>query len=284
MPDQELAIFTDRIRRVWYEGEWWYAVVDVVTVLSESPSPAPYWRMLKKKLVDEGSESVRNLYELKMQAPDGKMRMTDSATTETLLRIIQSIPSPKAEPFKAWLAAVGAERIQEEVAPTLSELRLMNNYRRLGYTDKWITARMEKLRSRSAVVFEWGARGAVEGRQFAKLTDTLSKGTFDITTREHRQVKGISGKHNLKDSMTPVELALSTLAEVTATELHRQRESEGFNQLQADCQVGGRIAGNARREFEAVSGEPVVSPVNYQQLQRERQRELQPRLFEQTED
>ena len=281
----ELAVFQDRIRRVWHKGEWWFSVVDVIEILTDSPSPRQYWGMLKKRLADEGAyQPLTNCLQLKMKAADGKMRTTDAATTETLLRIIQSVPSPKAEPFKAWLAAVGTERIQEEVAPTLSELRLMNNYRKLGYTDKWITARMEKLRSRSAIVFEWGARGAVEGRQFATLTDTLSKGTFDITTREHRQVKGLSGKHNLQDSMTPVELALSTLAEAAATELHRQRESDGFNQLQADCQDGGRIAGNARREFEAISGEPVVSPVNYKQLQRERQRELQPGLFGQTED
>jgi hypothetical protein len=281
----ELAIYQDRIRRVWLDGEWWFSVVDVVGVLTDSQNANNYWSVLKHRLQEEGAnETLTNCKRLKMQAPDGKMRMTDAATTETLLRIIQSIPSPKAEPFKAWLAAVGTERIQEEVAPTLSELRLMNNYRRLGYSDKWITARMEKLRSRSAIVFEWGARGAVEGTQFAKLTDTLSKGTFDITTREHRQVKGLSGKHNLQDSMTPVELALSTLAEAAATELHRQRESEGFNQLQTDCQDGGRIAGNARREFETISGEPVVSPVNYKQLQRERQRELQPQLFDQADD
>jgi DNA-damage-inducible protein D len=281
----ELAVFQDRIRKVWHEGEWWFSVVDVVEILTDSPSPRQYWGMLKKRLADEGADQpLTNCLQLKMRAADGKMRTTDAATTETLLRIIQSIPSPKAEPFKAWLAAVGTERIQEEVAPTLSELRLMNNYRRLGYTDKWITARMEKLRSRSAIVFEWGARGAVEGRQFAQLTDTLSKGTFDITTREHRQVKGLSGKHNLQDSMTPVELALSTLAEVTATELHRQRESEGFNKLQADCQDGGKIAGDARRHFEEVSSKPVVSSVNYKQLQRERQRELQPGLFDQPED
>jgi hypothetical protein len=219
-----------------------------------------------------------------MLSSDGKHYKTDAANTETMLRIVQSIPSPKAEPFKQWLAQVGTERIQEEVAPSLAELRLMNNYRRLGYNDEWIMARMEKLRSRSAIVFEWGARGAVENRHFAKLTDTLSKGTFDITTREHRQIKGIAGKHNLQDSMTPVELALSTLSEVAATELHQKRDSQGFYALQFDCQDAGRIAGDARRQFEAISGEPVVSPVNYKQLQRERQRELQPPLFDQAEE
>jgi BRO family, N-terminal domain len=194
--DDLLAVFHERIRRTWHENDWWFSVIDVVGILADAAVPRTYWAILKRRMQEEGSsETLSKCKQLKMQAADGKMRTTDAATTETLLRIIQSIPSPKAEPFKTWLAAVGTERIQEEVAPTLSELRLMNNYRRLGYSDKWITARMEKLRSRSAIVFEWGARGAVEGTQFAKLTETLSKGTFDITTREHRQVKGLSGKH-----------------------------------------------------------------------------------------
>jgi DNA-damage-inducible protein D len=280
----ELAVFQDRIRRVWHEGEWWFSVVDVAGVLTDSPNPRNSWSMLKRKLVDEGgSETYRNCVQLKMQAPDGKMRSTDAANTKTILRIIQSIPSPNAEPVKQWLAAVGAEKAQEQV-PTVAELRLMANYRRQGYNDEWIAARMKKLGSRSVIVFEWGSRGATEGRQFALLTDTLSKGTFEITTREHRQVKGLSGKHNLQDSMTAVELALSTLAEVTATDFHQKNDSQGFNQLQADCHDAGEIAGDARRKIEQRNGRPVVSPINYKQLQQERRRELQPGLFDQLEN
>jgi DNA-damage-inducible protein D len=282
----ELAVFQDRIRKVWHENEWWFSVVDVVEVLTDSPSPRQYWGMLKKRMTDEGAtQSLTDCLQLKMRSRDGKLYKTDAATTETILRIIQSIPSPRAEPFKQWLAAVGTERIQEaQAAPTVAELRLMANYRRLGYNDKWIMARMEKLRARSAIIFEWGARGAVENRHFARLTDTLSKGTFDITTREHRQVKGLAGKHNLQDSMTPVELALSTLSEVTAVEFHQARDSQGVNQLQEDCRDAGDIAGNARREIEQRIGKPVVSSTNYKQLQQERQRELQPGLFDQPED
>jgi len=281
----ELAVFQDRIRRVWHNNEWWFSIVDVIEVLTGSPKPRQYWNNLKRRLSDEGFIQLSSKWlQLKFQASDGKHYKSDAANTETILRIIQSIPSPKAEPFKLWLAAVGTERIQEEAVPSLAELRLMNNYRRLGYNDEWISARMEKLRSRSAIVFEWGARGAVENKHFARLTDTLSKGTFDITTREHREIKGVSGKRNLQDSMTPVELALSTLSEVTATDLHQRHDSQGFNQLQADCRIAGNIAGDARQKIEQALGEPVVSPINYKQLQHERQRELQPGLFDQPED
>jgi hypothetical protein len=276
----ELAIYQDRIRKVWHEGEWWFSVVDVVGILSDSPNPAGYWRVLKSRLKSEGSESVTHCNGLKMKSLDGKMRTTDAATTETILRIIQSIPSPKAEPFKLWLAQVGTERLQEEAELSLAEERLMKLYQKKGYTDQWIHARLEKIRARSAVTIQWGLRGAQEGREFAQLTDTLSKGTFDITTGEHRQIKGISGKHNLQDSMTAVELALSTLAEVTATAIHQERDSQGYNQLQRDCTTAGRISGNARREVEEATGKPVVTSTNYQQLQQERQQELQPPLFD----
>jgi hypothetical protein len=276
----ELEAFQARIRKVWHEGEWWFSVVDVVGILSESPNPAGYWRVLKSRLKSEGSESVTNCNGLKMKSPDGKMRTTDAATTETILRIIQSIPSPKAEPFKLWLAQVGTERLQEEAKLSLAEERLMKLYQKKGYTDQWIHARLEKIRARSAVTIQWGLRGAQEGREFAQLTDTLSKGTFDITTGEHRQIKGISGKHNLQDSMTAVELALSTLAEVTATAIHQERDSQGYDQLQRDCTTAGRISGNARREVEEATGKPVVTSTNYTQLQQERQRELQPPLFD----
>jgi DNA-damage-inducible protein D len=277
----ELEVFQDRIRRVWHEDEWWFSVVDVVEVLTDSPRPSKYWTDMKQRIQDEGFvELSAKCGRLKMRSADGKMRITDAANTETLLRIIQSIPSPKAEPFKRWLAQVGTERLQEEAEVSLAEERLMKLYQKKGYTDQWIHARLEKIRARSAVTLEWGVRGAKEGREFAQLTDTLSKGTFDITTGEHRQIKGISGKHNLQDSMTAVELALSTLAEVTTTAIHQERDSQGYNQLQRDCTTAGKISGNARREVEEATGKPVVTSTNYQQLQQERQAELQPPLFE----
>jgi hypothetical protein len=221
---------------------------------------------------------------LRLRAADGKMRTTDAANIQTLLRLIQSIPSPKAEPFKRWLAQIGTERLQEEVELSLAEERLMKLYQRKGYTDQWITARLEKIRARSAVTIEWGVRGAKEGREFAQLTDTLSKGTFDITTVEHRQVRSISSKQNLQDSMTAVELALSTLTEVTATAIHQERESQGYNALHRDCSVAGKISGDARWQVEEATGKPVVSATNYKQLQQERQRDLQPSLFEGADD
>jgi BRO family, N-terminal domain len=280
----ELAVFQDRIRRLWYENAWWFSVVDVVGVLTDSPNPAGYWRVMKLRLKSEGSQSVTDCNGLKMKSPDGKMRTTDAATTETILRIIQSIPSPKAEPFKAWLARVGTERIQEEAELTASERRLMTRYRRLGYTDTWIDQRLQAIQRRTAVTGEWGLRGAKKGREYAVLTDTLSVGAFDITTREHRQIKELSARDNLQDSQTIMELAITGLADAAAVTLHQERDSRGFPSLQGDCHEAGKIAGDARRQFEAVSGKPVVSPVNHKQLQQERQRELQPGLFDQSED
>jgi hypothetical protein len=281
----ELAIYQDHIRKVWHEDEWWFSVVDVVGVLTDSPNPRRYWMDMKRDLAAEGfGEVYAQSVQLKMKAADGKLRTTDAANTETVLRIVQSIRSPKAEPFKRWLAKVGTERLQEDAELTLAEERLMKLYQKKGYTDQWVHARLEKIRARSAVTIEWDLRGAKEGREFAQLTDTLSRGTFDITTGEHRQMKGISTRHNLQDSMTAVELALSTLAEVTATAIHQERDSHGYNQLQRDCSAAGRVSGNARREVEELTGKPVVSSTNYKQLQQERQRELQPGLFDQPED
>ncbi len=278
----ELAVFQDRIRKVWYEDEWWFSLVDVVGLLSDSPTPRMYWADMKRQVHAEGFvEVLVKIQQLKMRATDGKMRTTDAANTETLLRIIQSIPSPRAEPFKQWLAKVGTERIQEEAELTPAEKRLRARYRQLGYTDHWIGKRLEAIQRRTAVTDEWGLRGAKKGREYAVLTDTLSVGAFDITTAEHRQIKVLTRRDNLQDSETIMELAITSLADAAAITLHQKRDSQGLPALQGDCHEAGRIAGNARREFEEVSGEPVVSPVNYKQLQRERQQELQPPLFDQ---
>lgn len=272
----------ERIRREWHEGRWFFSVVDVIGVLTDSASPGAYWRKLKQRLLeDEGArETVTNCHELKMRAADGKHRLTDAADTETLLRIAQSVPSPKAEPLKQWLARVGAERLNALDDPELTADQMRKDYRRLGYSDTWINERLKNVVARNELTDEWRERGAEEGREFALLTDTLSKGTFDITTGEHRKVKQISPRQNLRDSMTPLELALTSLAEVTATEMHQHRDSQGFGELQRDAHEAGEVGGAAREDIEARLGKPVVSPTNYKQLRQERQRELQPPLLD----
>jgi DNA-damage-inducible protein D len=281
----ELAVFQDRIRRIWHQGEWWFSVVDVVGVLTDSPSPRQYWGMLKKRLADEGAtQSLTNCLQLKMQSSDGKLYKTDAATTETMLRLIQSIPSPKAEPFKRWLAQVGTERLQEDTEPSLAEQRLIQIYRRKGYNDTWISQRLKTIYTRNEVTSEWTDRGATKDRQIAALTDTLSVDSLGLTTREHKELKGLKPRDNLRDSETIMELAITGLAEAAAVTLHQEHDSQGFPALQQDCHQAGRLAGNARREFEAETGKPVVSSVNYKQLQKERQHELQPGLFDQSED
>ena len=281
----ELAVFQDRIRKVWHEDEWWFSVTDVVGVLTDSTNPRNYWAVLKRRLVDEGADqTVTNCHQLKMQAPDGKLRTTDAANTETLLRLIQSIPSPKAEPFKLWLAEAGNEKVQREAELTESEKRLRTKYQRQGYTERWIDRRLESIRSRNKLTNEWGTRGAKQGREFAILTDTLSVHALDVTTAEHKQIKHLPPRANLQESQTGMELAITSLADEAAYTFHQERDSQGFNALQNDCQEAGDIAGDARREIERRTGKPVVSAENYKQLQQERHRELQPGLFDQPED
>ena len=282
----ELAVFQERIRRKFLDGEWWFSVVDTVGVLSEAASPRTYWAQLKAKLGTEGAgETLQTLKQLKMQAPDGKMRTTDAANTETILRIIQSIPSKHAEPFKRWLAKVGTERLKEDAGElTASEKRLAGIYRRQGYVDAWIEGRLRNIRGRNATTDEWGNRGAKKGREYAALTDTLSLGKFDITTAEHKAVKGLGSRDNLQDSETEMELAIDTLGNAAARRAHITRDSQGFEQLNRDCSDAGKFAGDARRQYEETFGEKVVSPENYKQLRQERRRELQPGLFDEPED
>ncbi|HLY31731.1 MAG TPA: Bro-N domain-containing protein [Ktedonobacterales bacterium] len=283
-----LTIFDEqangRIRKVWFEGRWWFSVIDTVGLLTDSANPRKYWFDMKRNVRSEGfielSERIR---QLKMRsASDGKFYTTDAADRETLLRIIESIPSPKAEPFKQWLARVGAERMEEiEAAESSAAMeRLRAQYRKKGYSDQWIERRIEKILVRNVVTAEWLGRGAKEGREFAQLTDTLSVGTFDITTTEHRALKNLRGAQNLQDSMTGLELALSSLAEETATALHRARDSQGFGALHRDTREAGEVGGAARRDIEARTRQPIVSPINYQHLRQERQRQLQPHLFD----
>lgn len=280
-----LALFQERIRRLWYEDDWWYSVVDVVGVLTDTPTPRVYWGVLKNRLKAEGaSEVFTNCKQLKLRSPDGKMRTTDAANTETLLRIVQSIPSPKAEPFKRWLAKVGTERLQEEAQPGVAEQRLVAKYRKKGYADEWITRRLQGIYYRGKVVAEWSSRGAGTGRQIAALTDDLNVGGFGITTGQHKAYKGLGPRDDLRDSETDMELAVNIVGEVTATQLHRQRDTQGFTNLRGDCAEAGKAAEAARKAMEEITGEPVLSKTNYKQLQQERQRELQPGLFDQSED
>lgn len=281
----ELAMYQDRIRKVWHEGEWWFSVVDVVGVLTDSTSPRKYWTDMRRRIQDEGFiEVAAKCRQLKMPSPDGKLRTTDAATTETLLRIIQSIPSPKAEPVKRWLATTGTERIEEEAQPGKAEERLIASYRRKGYRDAWISQRLKTIYTRNEVTMEWAERGATKDRQIAALTDTLSVDSLGLTTGEHKALKGLKTRDNLRDSETIMELAITGLAEATAVTLHQKRDTQGFPALRGDCHDAGKVGRDARLQVEAMTGEPVVSSTNYQQLQRERQRELHPPLFDQPEE
>jgi hypothetical protein len=278
--EQETEIFTDRVRKTWHLDDWWFSVTDVVAVLTDSPRPRKYWDDLKRDLAAEGfAEVSAKCLQLKMPAADGKMRTTDAATTETILRIVQSIPSPKAEPFKRWLAQVGSQRLQENARPSQGVERLMKVYQHKGYTDEWIGQRVQNIIYRNTVVAEWSDRGADQGRQIAALTDVLNKGAFGLTTAKHKELKGLRPKEDLRDSETILELAITGVAEATAATLHRQRDTQGYTGLKADCVEAGDTASEARQVVERRIGRPVVSAENYKQLQQERQRELQPPLF-----
>lgn len=268
VPGGNVAIFEgQRIRRQWLEDRWFFSVVDVVGLLAQSAEPRKYWTDMKRRIQDEGfRELAAKCRQLKMEAPDGKQRVTDAADTETLLRIVQSIPSPNAEPVKQWLARVGAERISELEDPGLAIDRARATYVAQGYPKDWIDKRLQGIVVRDDLTTEWRERGAQEGREFAILTNQLHKGTFDLGVEEHKAVKGLKKRHNLRDSMTVLELLLTQLGEATATELHQAHDSHGFGELQGDTQQAGRIAGDTRRQIEEQSGRPVVSPENYRTL------------------
>jgi hypothetical protein len=282
--ENALALFDEeasaRIRRVMHEGQWFYSIIDVVGLLTDNPKPRQYWFDMKRNVHAEGfvevSEKIR---QLKLPSRDGKLRETDCADEETLLRLIQSVPSPKAEPLKQWLARVGTERLQEMEDPEIAAKRMRKEFERKGYSDAWINERLKNVVIRNELTDEWRERGAEEGREFALLTDILSKETFDKTTAEHRQFKHLRQNANLRNSMTPMELVLTPLAELTATGTHQTRDSKGFTDLQRDAHDAGALAGNTRREVEELTGKQVVSPTNFKELQKERQRELQPSLF-----
>lgn len=287
--EQALALFTaeanELIRKVWHDGRWWYSVIDTVALLSGSTEPHKYWAAMKARITDEGFVEVSTKCRpLKMRSCDGKMRTTDAADRETLFRIGQSIPSPKAEPFKQWLARTAEERLQEEEQPSKAIDRLSKIYAKKGYTDQWISQRVKKILVRDNVTAEWIERGAHSGRQITQLTTELHEGTFDITPAQHLVVKDLAPGQNLQDSMTGLELAVSSLAEETAIVMHQTRDSQGMSELRRDVHEAGEVGKIARLEVEARTGQPVVSPVNYKQLRQERQRQLQSPLFDEIAD
>jgi len=251
------------VRAIWdEEGEkWWFSVIDIVSVLTDSIDAAAYWRKLKQRLKEEGNETVTNCHGLKMLAPDGKMRLTDVADTEQILRLIQSIPSKKAEPFKLWLARVGMERIDETVDPELSIDRAIQNYRRLGYSENWINQRIKSIEVRKALTDEWDKSGVQQGKEYAELTDLMSKTWSGMNTREYKRFKGLK-KENLRDNMTNTELVLNMLAEVAATDISIERQPLNFDESAKVAAEGAKAAKVARKQIEKSTGKPAVSSLN----------------------
>lgn len=261
--NKELILFeTSRIRRKEYQGEWYYSIVDILQILTGSKDAGAYWRKLKQRLFEEESEVVTNCHGLKLKAKDGKMRETDCGNRETIFRIIQSVPSPNAEPFKLWFARLAEERIQETINPEIAIERARMTYQKKGYSEEWINARIKGIPARNELTDEWKNRGAKTSNDFAILTDEISRGTFGITTNKHKEIKHLNKKQVLRDNMSPMELALTTLAEVTTTELHRTNDSHGMRALKNDANTGGNIAAITRRNIEKELGKPVVTSEN----------------------
>ena len=278
MSEQEpskLAVFEGkRIRKVLHQGEWWFSVIDVVEILVGGDRPRKYWSDLKQKLVAEGYVEVsEKIGQLKMEAPDGKKRFTDCANTETMFRIIQSIPSPKVEPLKRWLARVGKERIDEIENPELAMARMQELYEKKGYPKDWIDKRLRGIAVRQDLTDEWKNRGARTTLEYAILTNEIMQGAFGLKVDEYKQVKDLE-RENLRDHMTDIELILTMLAEATTTKLHRDRDSQGMAPLKKDAQDGGAVAGRTRKDIEAQTSKPVISPENFKQLTPRRSKKL----------
>ena len=268
--NDKIQLFEDkRIRTAWDEEkeEWYFSIVDVVGVLTDSVDPAAYWRKLKQRLKAEGNETVTNCHGLKMTAADGKRRLTDVADTEQLLRIIQSIPSPKAEPFKLWLAQVGCERIEETIDPELTIERALETYLKKGYTREWINQRLQAIQVRKELTDEWDARGVQKGVEYAILTDEVSRAWSGMSTRQYKNLKGLK-KENLRDNMTTLELVLNMLAEATTTEISKQKTPGTFSESVDVARAGGKVAGDARKAIESQTGIPVITSKNAAQLNR----------------
>ena len=264
----EIQKFEERsIRTAWDEEreEWYFSVVDVIAVLTESIDPAAYWRKLKQRLKAEGNETVTNCHGLKMRATDGKMRVTDVANTEQLLRLIQSIPSPKAEPFKLWLAQVGRERIEETIDPEQAIDRALETYLKKGYSVDWVHQRLLSIRVRNELTSEWQTRGVEQGREYAILTDEITKAWSGMTTRQYKNLKGLK-KENLRDNMSTTEIILNMLAETSTRDISAAEKPNGFAESVQIARQGGEVAGIARKALEQRTGTSVITPKNAAQL------------------
>ena len=264
---QAIQLFEERkVRTVWDDeaGKWYVSIVDVIAVLTESKDAAAYWRKLKQRLKAEGNETVTNCHGLKMTAPDGKMRLTDVADVEQLFRLVQSIPSPKAEPFKLWLSSLARERLEEIDDPEQGIDRMLEYYHRKGYSENWINQRLKSIEVRKELTDEWERRGIKKGQEYATLTDIITLGWSGMTTRQYKQYKGLKTE-SLRDTLTNLELVLNMLAEATTTEISKERKPRTTAANRAVAAQGGRIAGNTRREIEAQTGKRIVSPLTAKQ-------------------
>jgi DNA-damage-inducible protein D len=255
----KIILFQDKsIRRAWYDEEWYYSIVDVIEVLVDTPEPNSYWNKIQKR-----DTELRPIWtKLKLRSKDGKLRFTDCANLESILRIIQSIPSPKAEPFKLWLAQVGKERIDEIENPELAVQRIREGYLKKGYSEEWIEKRIRSIMVRQELTDEWRERDVKEGREFGILTSEISKATFELTPGEHSKLKGLK-RQNLRDHMTDLELIFTMLGEAATTEITRETDSHGFDECKTSAKKGGRIAGEAREKLELETGKKVVSSENF---------------------
>ena len=262
--EKNIAVFRGKeVRKTIHEKEWWFSIIDVIEVLTGNDRPRKYWSDLKKRLISEGySEVSEKIGQLKMIAPDGKMRLTDCANTETMFRIIQSIPSPKAEPFKRWLAKVGYQRVQEIEDPELATKRTRAIYKAKGYSDDWIEKRMRGIAIREELTDEWKNRDVKQEQEYAILTAEIAKAAFGVTPGEHKQLKGLK-RENLRDHMNDLELIFSMLGEAATTEITRVDDAQGFDESKTAARKGGEVAGTARKDLEKKTGKRIVSPENY---------------------
>jgi len=261
--EKALVVFQDKkIRRTWFNEEWWFSVVDIVEALTESGRAKKYWSDLKKRLTDEGFELSAKIGQLKLVSADGKSYQTDCVNTKNAFRIIQSIPSKKAEPFKQWLAEIGYQRVQEIENPELAQQRMRELYKAKGYSDDWIEKRVRGIAIRDELTDEWKKRGVLEKREYAILTAEISKATFGMTPSEYKEFKGLK-KENLRDHMNDLELIFSMLGERVSAEITRKEDAQGYDEIEGAAKRGGRVAGNARKETEKELGRPVTSRKNY---------------------
>lgn len=275
--DTAIKLFNDKqIRTIWDDKQekWYFSIVDVVGILTESPNPRKYWSVLKSRLKKEGSQLTTNCSQLKMLSADGKYYKTDVANTEQLFRLIQSIPSPKAEPFKLWLAKVGRERIDEIEDPEIGIDRLMETYLRKGYSTSWVNQRLKSIEVRKELTDEWEKAGVKKGQEYAILTDDITKAWSELTTKQYKNLKQLK-KENLRDHMTNLELVLNMLAEATTTEISKEKKPKNFKENQKIAKQGGTIAGNTRKEIEEKTGKKVVSSQNAKELSKKKNKGLE---------